>query len=91
MEIDESSTDNTHLYRPFLQSLSLNESKKGTASTEEKYTDLTITNCLLCDEKFNIIDNKKEFLAHLIMSHKLVISDVNSIPEFDKSVFLSYL
>lgn len=81
--MDQSANNNN--YHPFLQSLSLNELKKRTPSQlNDIIDDLNNVDCLLCDIKFNLLENKKEFLAHLIVSHKLVISDVDNIAEFSK-------
>lgn len=73
-----------NIYRPFLQSLSLNELIKSTSKMNETKDDLSSIECILCDETFNLVEDKKELLTHLIMSHKLVISDVNKISEFSK-------
>ena len=86
MDIDEITEVNEDNYRPFLQPLSLNELKKPSPPIEEKNDDLNSVKCLLCEETFNLFgkDNRKAFLAHLIISHKLVISDVDNIAEFNK-------
>jgi hypothetical protein len=85
-EISEENVGNGNIYRPFLQPLSLNELKKLATPIEETNIDLNSTKCLLCEETINLLENKKEFLTHLIISHKLVISDVENIAEFSKYI-----
>ena len=85
-EISEENVGNGNIYRPFLQPLSLNELKKLATPIEETNIDLNSTKCLLCEETITLLENKKEFLTHLIISHKLVISDVENIAEFSKYI-----
>ncbi len=48
--------------------------------------------CMLCHQKFNLIEeNFKTYLAHLLVVHKLVISDVDQIGNFEKFVFRLFL
>ena len=48
--------------------------------------------CLLCNQKFNLVEeNIKTYLAHLLVVHKLVISDVDQIGDFEKFVFRLFL
>ena len=48
--------------------------------------------CLLCNQKFNLADeNNKNYLAHLLVTHKFVISDVDQIGDFKKWDFSIFL
>ena len=38
--------------------------------------------CLMCDDTFEIISSKEEFLRHLLTIHQLVIADVNLVANF---------
>lgn len=40
--------------------------------------------CLICNEKFELNETFKNYLAHLLIQHKLVISDVEQIGDFKK-------
>ena len=45
----------------------------------------TIVECFLCDEKYGIKnDGNKEFLAHLLSAHRLVIADFAQIGNFQE-------
>ncbi|XP_014371254.2 zinc finger protein 277 [Papilio machaon] len=37
--------------------------------------------CILCDEKFVLPEYEQQLLTHLFVSHRLVIADVNQIPD----------
>lgn len=37
--------------------------------------------CVLCEDKFVLPEEEKSFLTHLFMKHRLVIADVNQIPD----------
>jgi hypothetical protein len=58
-----------------------NESSKKAAVAEDPEHLL----CLLCDDKFETdgVDNK-DYLAHLLIMHKLVIADVKLIGDFKR-------
>ena len=57
-------------------------------TTKQELSKVDINNeyeCLLCSQKFDLTDeNKKNYLAHLLVVHKFVISDVDQIGDFDK-------
>ena len=40
--------------------------------------------CLMCDEMFEIISTKEEFLRHLLTAHQLVIADIKLIANFKR-------
>jgi hypothetical protein len=40
--------------------------------------------CILCDCSFNLEDDLKKYLAHLLTEHKIVISDVDHIGDLKK-------
>ena len=57
-------------------------------TTKQELSKLEINSeyeCLLCSLKFNLVEeNTKNYLAHLLVGHKLVISDVDQIGDFEK-------
>lgn len=95
---DDFMSQNENNYRPFLQALSLDECKRKSRtdsscnsidSNSQEFNN--IIECLLCEQKFDLNNiSKKEYLAHLIVKHKLVISDVDNIAEFSKLVYQLY-
>jgi hypothetical protein len=60
-------------------------------TTKQELSKLEINSeyeCFLCSQKFNILDeNNKTYLTHLLIAHKLVISDVDQIGDFEKWMF----
>lgn len=44
--------------------------------------------CLCCDECFDFLTSKDDYLAHLFLSHRLVIADVEDIADLEK--YLKY-
>ena len=69
--------NNLHIYPQSLYELKLKNSKK-------KNTDELDVDCILCDQKYDIDDDKKTYLAHLISLHRVVIADVKMIGHFKK-------
>lgn len=49
----------------------------------EKLTD-NLFECLLCDQRYDVINFQKAYLTHLLELHKLVIADVEQIGDFKK-------
>jgi hypothetical protein len=41
-------------------------------------------NCLLCEESFNISDEVKSYLSHLLTKHYLLISDIDKIGDLER-------
>lgn len=62
------------------QSLSELKSKNLSKISEDELD----VDCILCDQKFDINDDKKLYLAHLISAHQVVIADVKIIGHFKK-------
>lgn len=46
------------------------------------------TKCVLCDIKFILPKNEKEFLTHLFKKHRLVIADVWNIASLKRFYFI---
>lgn len=68
-------------HKSHLHPQSLNEFKLKKVKLNQDELDV---DCLLCERKFDINDDKKIYLAHLIASHQVVIADVKVIGHFKK-------
>jgi len=68
------------------QSLSELKAKKGNNLSEDELN----VDCIICDQKFDINDEKKLYLAHLISAHQVVIADVKIIGHFKKYTLKSF-
>jgi hypothetical protein len=73
----ENSAKKFNIYPQSLSELKLKKLKKVNQDEID-------VECLLCDQKFDISDEKKSYLAHLIGSHQVVIADVKLIGHFKK-------
>jgi hypothetical protein len=48
--------------------------------------------CFLCDEKFKTTnENNKDYLAHILVAHKIVIADVKQIGDFKRHTPKSFM
>lgn len=44
----------------------------------------SVSTCLLCERKFNLVLQQDDFLQHIFDSHKLVIADVPLVANLER-------
>ena len=54
----------------------------SSSNTAQDSTELSKeTTCLLCQNTYDVVHNRDEFLRHLVVEHKLVIADFKLIAD----------
>ena len=87
---------NNNQQKSFLEPLTLSEVKgkhlnqtfNGQHNSNNSNNNENILKCVLCDNEFDIFNDQKDFLAHLLINHKIVIADVKQIGDLRRYIFL---